>query len=109
MSHKKNARILGIRLDETESKTLAEIEAATTFPPVSIARAAITAVIRRWQTTHELSLPFHIITTAELKKQTAPSPVKTGAALYPFPSDSSELKVADSAAASAPPHSMLSA
>jgi hypothetical protein len=83
MSKTKNARILGIRLDETETAILAEIEAATTLAPVAIARAAITAVIRRWKTTPELALPFFIVTAAEVAlihpKPPAPYPVKTGA------------------------------
>ena len=90
MSKNKDARILGIRLDEIETAILDEIEAATTLTPVAIARAAITGVIRRWKIDHELALPFHIVTTAEmalintaekitpLPKPAATSPVKTG-------------------------------
>jgi hypothetical protein len=111
MSKKKDARILGIRLDESEALTLAEIETATTLTPVSIGRAAITAVIRRWKIDQELVLPFHIVTSAELAtlpspavitslpKPTAPSPVKTGGSSYPFPADEHQLRVAEDAPA----------
>lgn len=71
MSIKKDARILGIRLDQSEVLALEEIEKATTLAPVSIARAAITAVIRRWNINHELVLPFHLVTTTEFNSMTS--------------------------------------
>lgn len=74
MSTKKDARILGIRLEEADAVILAEIEETTTMTPVSVARAAIKAVILRWQATNNLVLPFHIVTSAELAKMNA-SPV----------------------------------
>ena len=58
---KKNARILGIRLDENEAASLQDIENCTGMAPVSIVRAATKAVIKRWNDKRQLVLPFHIV------------------------------------------------
>lgn len=67
----KNARVLGIRLDEEEARLLDEIEAKTTMPPVSIVRAAMKAVIGRWKQHKKLTIPFHLVDDTDLAKMNA--------------------------------------
>ena len=71
MSTPKNARILGIRLDAAEADILQQIEATTNITPVSLVRAALKAVLLRWQQHKELVVPFHLVTSSELAKMNA--------------------------------------
>lgn len=57
----KNARTLGIRLDEKEATALQEIEDSTGLAPVSAVRIALKALIKRWQEKKRLILPFHVL------------------------------------------------
>lgn len=57
----KNARTLGIRLDEKEASALQEIEDTIGLASVSTLRIALKAVIKRWQEKKRLVLPFHVL------------------------------------------------
>lgn len=72
----KNARIVGIRLDESDSRDLASFEAATSIEGVSLARAALKAALNRWKETGKLSLPLHITDEPAGGKSKAPTVIK---------------------------------
>ena len=60
MSIKKNARILGIRLDAIDDERITRFEKATHIEAVSLARAALKAALTRFEATGTLVLPLRI-------------------------------------------------
>jgi len=58
----KNARTLGIRLDETDAQRLAHFEATTQIEAVSLARAALKAALNTFDEHGTLTLPLYIVT-----------------------------------------------
>lgn len=72
----KNARIVGIRLDEDDTRDLEEFEAATSIEGVSLARAALKAALKRWKETGKLSLPLRITDEHEEAKSKAPTVIQ---------------------------------
>lgn len=71
----KNARTLGIRLDQTDNERLDKFERETTMDGVSLARAALKAALNFYEETGSISLPLHI--TDKYSKSLAPT-VKAG-------------------------------
>lgn len=72
----KNARTLGIRLDQTENERLHKFESETTIDGVSLARAALKAALNYYEQTGSISLPLYI---------TIKSPAKATLPLNEFP------------------------
>lgn len=72
---KKNARILGIRLDQEDSDRLERFEKETTLEGVSLARAALKAALSYYEEHGKISLPLHMSPIGS--KPSAPS-VKAG-------------------------------
>jgi hypothetical protein len=72
---KKNARILGLRLDQEDTDRLERFEKETTLEGVSLARAALKAALSYYEQNGEISLPLHISPIGS--KPSAPS-VKAG-------------------------------
>lgn len=62
----KNARTLGIRLDQSETDRLQKFETETTMDGVSLARAALKAALTYYEETGSISLPLYI-TSKSLK------------------------------------------
>lgn len=56
----KNARTLGIRLDQKDTDRLEKFEAQTTIDGVSLARAALKAALNYYEETGSISLPLYI-------------------------------------------------
>ncbi|HCN76041.1 MAG TPA: hypothetical protein DIT13_02455 [Verrucomicrobiales bacterium] len=57
---KKDARILGIRLDEKDATRLQTIEDTLCITGVSLARAALKAALDHWETHGTITLPLEI-------------------------------------------------
>lgn len=57
----KNARILGIRLDEHDAQRVAKFEQQTHIEGVSLARAALRSALDYYETTGTLTLPLKIV------------------------------------------------
>jgi hypothetical protein len=77
----KNARILGIRLDEKTDERLRRFEAATLIEGVSLARAALIASLDSYEANESLTLPLKIVSSTQHQK----SPSQTGADLVKPP------------------------
>jgi len=77
----KNARTLGIRLDQTDNSRLEKFERETTLDGVSLARAALKAALQFYEETGSISLPLYISDkNSKPQPQAAKSgPVKTAA------------------------------
>jgi len=61
----KNARILGIRLDQKTNARLVRFENATLIEGVSLARAALIAALETYERHGSLTLPLKIISSAQ--------------------------------------------
>ena len=72
---KKNARILGLRLDQEDTDRLERFEKETTLEGVSLARAALKAALTYYEEHGKISLPLNISPVGS--KPSAPS-VKAG-------------------------------
>lgn len=70
----KNARTLGIRLDDKEASALQEINDTIGLAPVSALRIALKALIKRWQEKKRLVLPFHVLGDDEFAELKASRP-----------------------------------
>jgi hypothetical protein len=71
----KNARTLGIRLDQIDNERLEKFERETTMDGVSLARASLKAALNYYEETGSISFPLHI--ADKYSKSQAPT-VKTG-------------------------------
>lgn len=71
----KNARTLGIRLDQKDTDRLHKFEAETTIDGVSLARAALKAALAYYEEHGNISLPLYLTTSCV--KPLAPT-VKAG-------------------------------
>lgn len=58
---KKNARILGVRLDATDADRVEKFEQSTHIEGVSLARAALKGALNEFERTGKLSLPLRIV------------------------------------------------
>jgi hypothetical protein len=61
----KNARTLGIRLDETDATLLKRYEDETTMEGVGLARAALKAALRYYQAHGEITVPLQVVPTSK--------------------------------------------
>ena len=64
----KNARILGIRLDEKTDERLRRFEDATLIEGVSLARAALIASLDSYEANESLTLPLKIVSSTQHQK-----------------------------------------
>lgn len=61
----KNARTLGIRLDEKTNARLVKFEEATLIEGVSLARAALIAALDSFEANQSLTLPLKIVSATQ--------------------------------------------
>jgi hypothetical protein len=78
----KNARTLGIRLDEHTNARLLRFEAATLIEGVSLARAALIAALDAYEADNSLTLPLRI--TDSRPPPLGPLPPRTEITSYPL-------------------------
>lgn len=57
----KNARTLGVRLDEHDTKRLEQFEKATSIEGVSLARASLKASLDYYEQHGEISVPIKLV------------------------------------------------
>jgi hypothetical protein len=57
----KNARILGIRLDETDASRVAKFENETSIEGVSLARAALKAALAYYEEVGSINVPIKLV------------------------------------------------
>ena len=73
----KNARILGIRLDDHTTQRLTRFEKETLIEGVSLARAALCASLDSYEANGTLSLPLKIVPAQNEAKFTSPTSAPT--------------------------------
>lgn len=74
----KNARILGIRLDEKTNERLLKFEEATLIEGVSLARASLIAALDSFEANQSLTLPLKIVSAPRVTviETLSPAPAK---------------------------------
>ena len=98
----KNARILGIRLDEKDASRVAHFEKTTHIEGVSLARAALKAALHTFEQNGTLSLPLRIVEDPN-KPEPAPQPFVVTKIIGPDPIKPTPAQLAESKLNEQPP------